>query len=511
MGKNSQEQSKTTESGSEALKSTRGSRGQRPEHEISDNESVLSVTNKSSAKPQKPKKPQGGKGGSQRDEQDPPLPGTSAVNQPTPDILMQMCTQMLAQQAAQQQLIQQQGAGFVYPGWPYGPMIGAQQVHPMFGPTWEDQSDAGSLGGAADDASVDDADDDAAAAVKAKDAAAKNDAAADIDGTKSEGKPGKPKFVLDDVGDSKLAEYMRELQAEQEDKDKVGIQLNHNVAVLLDKMCSSKFSGKDLQEICKKYPPPVNTTRVITPKLEREVVIIIDSNPKTAKAVKDEDQRWVYQQQDIAAAMAAIAPIGDLMMTSAVDHPELNDLSSNFKDAMQLLSSVLSFMSKERRDKLGGAINPEHFKLFCKKLEEGGSPDYLFGGNLQESTMELETAKKTARYIRKEVPQGQAQVQGGGKAKKYSSAPGASGKPYPSNSGWRGPRPQQQQVYGMQSFNQPFLMMNHNQMFRPRGPRPQGPRPQGQAVQYNNQGQKQQQQQQPSPQQQQAFTKRGPR
>ena len=129
---------------------------------------------------------------------------------------------------------QQQGAGPSFPFWLNPALYGMGGYVPQYG-EWEEEvpDDLGS---------IPDTDTEAGDAGAGPSAGGSGTDPGQQDGQKA----GKPAFNLEEAGSSKLADCMREMHALTEEKNKQGVSLNHNVAVLVDSLCADKTVGKDL-------------------------------------------------------------------------------------------------------------------------------------------------------------------------------------------------------------------------------------------------------------------------
>ena len=109
-----------------------------------------------------------------------------------------------------------------------------------------------------------------------------------------------------------------------------------------------------------------------------------------------------YIQRDIASAMSALSDIGAFIYERKSSDPDLDELSTQFGDGMQLLSVALLALSDERRKALSKVLKPQAYDHLTATLSKRDRPEALFGGNVTEAMREYDAAKKASKSLSKE-------------------------------------------------------------------------------------------------------------
>ena len=162
---------------------------------------------------------------------------------------------------------------------------------------------------------------------------------------------------------------------------------------------------------------------------------------------------------------------------------ELDELSQNMLDAMQLLALTSRGMENRRREALKPSMQHSYARVLGKPQE--GDPQWLYGGNLSEATRKCEVAKRlTDKLIKRKGPQGQ------GPQNKQGAQGGQNNQKRFKNAKQMRQNFQQQQMmprmFGYQQFQPQMQQMNYQyqypnqqqqgyQNFRPKGQRHQQP------------------------------------
>ena len=100
-------------------------------------------------------------------------------------------------------------------------------------------------------------------------------------------------------------------------------------------------------------------------------------------------------KKGVVTAISAMAPIGSLMVERGNSDPDLEDLSVNMLDAMQLLALTSRGVEHRRRE----ALKPNMQQTYAKVLGKPHEPQWLCGGNLSEVTRKCEAAKRLADKV----------------------------------------------------------------------------------------------------------------
>ena len=259
------------------------------------------------------------------------------------------------------------------------------------------------------------------------------------------------------AGTGKFGEVFKEKLTEVKEGDKLAPETCEEVADLLTKYLKESKASADMEKLVKAYPRPSNVDFLKVPRLDEELFQAVDQK------VRNLDQSLQAIQKGVIAAMAAFAPTMDLAFSRGETDPEIGEMARQILEGFQLLAFTHNAMSAKRRDLIKPVLSPVYAKLTTKGTEI--SPDWLYGGDLAESTKLCETAKRITDKIAKRKP---LITRGGGQQKRF-----------------RGPHPgAMQPMFPMLRGFNPFGM--------PRFPTPQAF---GQGGQFSQFGQQQQPQQ----------------
>ena len=299
----------------------------------------------------------------------------------------------------------------------------------------------------------------------------------------------KPELDVANMKEGKMAELLKAEHKKAKEGDKVGPKVDGNFATILDDYLEETKVAGEMEKLAKEYPRIRNIEKLVVPRLDSELFTAVDQNARAA------DVTLQNVQKGIVGAISALAPIGSLMAERGNSDPELEAFCKNMMDGLHLLILANNSVSGRRREQLKPLLQHTYRNL---GKNQDASPEWLFGGNLSESTRKCELVKKLGEKIikRKNTPN---------TGTNFNQKQGAYGGQQ-QNKRFRGPTPAWQQgnqkkVFGYQHFypqmgypqqqQQQFQSQNFQAQYRPKGP--------------NGPGQQQPQQQQ------QGFQKKGPR
>ena len=303
--------------------------------------------------------------------------------------------------------------------------------------------------------------------------------------------PAKPVQVVEEItAKGALADFLREQLAEVKECDKVTPKLSGGVARIVDKYLKDSLYTADMEKLAKKYPKVENVSNMHVPKLDTEVFSLLQ------QSYRNMDQSIQGIQKGVTASLAALSPVLEKVMLKSENDPELADLGINIADSLKLMSFTLNLLSGRRRELLKPCLAPAYVRILTKGHET--TPEWLFGGDLLNTTKKCEAAKRISQKVLK-GKEPMMQPRGRGNAQRRFRAPLQA-----QQQGLRPQIPQQQYQQGRfpnpQSYNQ-FYPYQPLEVGVPAGfPRQYRPR-------YQNQGQFYQQGNQ-QPQQNQSFPKK---
>ena len=288
--------------------------------------------------------------------------------------------------------------------------------------------------------------------------------------------PSPAQSALAGAGDSggKLEELARDQMAQVKEADRVAPEIIPDVAALLDKLLADSIGTADMEKLAKTYPRIKNVELMKVPRLDNEVFQAVDQN------LKNVDQVFQGIQKVVLGAMAALTPVLSLGWVRSNKDPELNDLSQNLLDGIRLLAHTHNALSMRRRELLKPHLAPSFARFMTKGVET--SPEWLYGGDLGETTKQCETAKKIGEKVLKRKPLQPTQRGGGLPQKRFKSPFGfphsSNLRPYPFQA--QHIRYPPQSFQGFQGFPPVFQGAPQWGGGFPRRFRFQGPRPQRQ-------------------------------
>ena len=291
--------------------------------------------------------------------------------------------------------------------------------------------------------------------------------------------PERPEIDLSKVKTGKLAALLKAQHDKVKDEDRVGPKVHAVLAATLNDLFEETKAVTEVEKLAKEYPRVENLEKQVVPRLDSEIFMAVDQATRTA------DVGLQALQKGVIAAISAMAPIGSLMLERGEDDTELDTLSSNMADGMKLVALTAGGLSQRRRD----ILRPKMDLTYAKALGKvsGGSPKWLFGGNLSEETRKCEAAKRLAeKIVKRKTPQSQGNGQGKGfqgqhqqkKFKQPNKQNWQSWQQFPTTPkvfSYQYQQPHAQQ--GQQQFHYQNFQNFQNQSYRQKGPKQQGGAP----------------------------------
>ena len=183
-----------------------------------------------------------------------------------------------------------------------------------------------------------------------------------------------------------VIELVKGQVAQVKESNRVSPPVGEDVAQLLEKYLNEPMPTSEMDKMAKKYPRVENISNMKVPRLDEEVYQAVDLG---TRGVDHTMQGW---QKGVLAAMSALTPLLDLAVERGKKDKELNRLGRNVIDALRLMSFTNNAIRIKRKEGLRPQIAPAYARTLTKAQEN--SPDWLYGGNINETAKQCETAKK---------------------------------------------------------------------------------------------------------------------
>ena len=240
--------------------------------------------------------------------------------------------------------------------------------------------------------------------------------------------------------------------------DKVADPVHQDVADLFTKFLEEAQSANDMDKLAKAYPRVENVEAMKVPRLDAEVYNTLDQRYRTL------DQVFQGIQRALLGALSACAPIMELTFSRDKQDEELNGLGQGLMDSIHLIAFAHNAISTRRREELKPQLSPVYANTLSRLH---GSPEWLYGGELAETTKQCEVARKVGEKVIKRVKPG---TKAPGQKKFRPNSSQFMGQPmfrafnpYQMQQQVRFPSPQ---AFGYQQFGQQYFP-GGQQSFRP--------------------------------------------
>ena len=190
-----------------------------------------------------------------------------------------------------------------------------------------------------------------------------------------------------------VEEILEGHRSQVKEADRVSEPTTESVAEVLNAFLADAQSGAELEKMAKKYPRVENVQRMKLQRLDNEVFSVVDQNLRNA------DQAVQSIQKGVLGCMSALTPLLGLALDRGKADKELNKLGANVVDTLHMLAFVNNTLSSRRREFLRPHLAPTYAKVMTK----GHNPDsdWLYGGDLLETTKQCEAAKKIGEKVLK--------------------------------------------------------------------------------------------------------------
>ena len=177
--------------------------------------------------------------------------------------------------------------------------------------------------------------------------------------------------------------------------DRVSEEITEGTATLITKYLNEARSSTEMEKLAKKYPRVSNVANMKVPRVEEELFQALEQK------VKNTDQAYQAIQKGVLGALAALAPVFDLTLARAKTggDQELVDMGRNVLDSLHLLAYAHNSLSTRRKETLKPVLSPIYAKVMGKGQDL--TQEWLYGGDLVETTKQCEAAKKVSDKVLK--------------------------------------------------------------------------------------------------------------
>ena len=261
-----------------------------------------------------------------------------------------------------------------------------------------------------------------------------------------------------------FADILKDNLQHVKESDKVAVKLSTEVAFGVEKYLTDCVYTSELEKLAKLHPRVENVASMKVPRLDMEVYQVIDQK------VRNTDQSLQAIQKGIVGAMSALSPLLQLAYERADADEDFDACGKGLWESIQLLSFSLNGISTKRRELIKPCLAPMYAQVLTKGHET--TPDWLYGGNLVETTKKCEVAKKIGEKIlnkKSQQPKQQQQPQNRGRGRGRGRG---HSRGFNANQGFRVPAQQQQGLQYQVPQQQMFVPMGFQQQ-QQRMPRPQ--------------------------------------
>ena len=266
--------------------------------------------------------------------------------------------------------------------------------------------------------------------------------------------------------EGKMKALLKARHDKAKEGDRLGDPINDTLATIINEFAEETKVNTEMERLSKDFPRVKNLGKIQVPKLDQELFPAIDQH------ARNWDISMQHIQRALVSSIAAMAPLCALMLNRAEEDEELEAYSGNMVSAIHILTLANLSLSNKRREHL--RLSMQHTYAKALGRPQDGSPEWLFGGNLSESTRKCEVAKKIAEKMFKRKPtqnttnQNQnAKPQGNMQQGKRFKGPGWQNKQNQFNPKNFGYQHVQFPVPGQWGYQQQYPQQQNQQQFRP--------------------------------------------
>ena len=197
---------------------------------------------------------------------------------------------------------------------------------------------------------------------------------------------GKRNLDFSKLKPGKMASLLKEQHKKVKDEDRVSQDINDELAGVFDGFFEDTRPGAELERLCKAYPRVKNLENQVVPKLDTELFTAIDHLARTA------DVSMQTLQKGVVAAISALAPVTALILSRGETDEELDELSGNALEALQLLALTSVAMSNRRRELLKPYLQHTYARALTRAPE--GVSQWLYGGTYRRPPKSVRPLKE---------------------------------------------------------------------------------------------------------------------
>ena len=196
-----------------------------------------------------------------------------------------------------------------------------------------------------------------------------------------------PELTSQGIGADLLKDHLTKVK----EADKVADKISEPVAAGVDKFLRDSWYTSEMEKLSKQYPRIQNVKGLKVPKLDMEVFQLVQQN------VRNTDQSFQSIQKALVSGMSALSPVLDLAIQRGNKDDELDPLTKNLLQGMQLFSFAFNAISTRRKEVLKPCLAPAYARVLTKGHDT--TPEWLFGGDLLTTTKKCEAAKRIGEKV----------------------------------------------------------------------------------------------------------------
>ena len=251
------------------------------------------------------------------------------------------------------------------------------------------------------------------------------------------------------------ADLLKEQLAQVKEADKVSTKVSQPVAVGIDKYLKDSWYTTEMDKLAKQYPRVENIDHLKVPKLDTEVYQLVEQH------VRNNDQSMQGVQKALIAGLSALAPVLDLAINRGNKDAELDPLTKNIMNGIQLVSYAVNGISSRRKEMLKPCLAPAYARVLTKGHDT--TPDWLFGGDLLTTTKKCEAAKRIGEKVLRRKNQENQQKDKNQNNKRFKPNPNSSQGMLRAN---QFQQRQNQRFQGQQNFTEGQYQVPQQQQFQ---------------------------------------------
>ena len=178
-------------------------------------------------------------------------------------------------------------------------------------------------------------------------------------------------------------ELLKEIEQEYDCTDKTGLDVNKNLANIINKRYTGKLTENKLKEKLELYARPGNCEKLKAPEVNHEIWGKLKTPQKTR------DLRMANVQKTVIKATVAVAEVTNELLQKKSSAAIIRKLT----DSIALMGHATYELSLRRRDLMRPSINKELRSLCNQQIPV---TDQLFGNDVQNSLKTIKECNKIA-------------------------------------------------------------------------------------------------------------------